>query len=211
MVSSENVRVCMRTPHRIAQSAAGDEIRSGDAGRDLLLEQRSPEVLLESAGRVALGAQPALVELLRKAVTGPEYFLGLNGARELSVAHPHAGGGSRADEDLGIDHRVEHVAPQRSVLFVADEPGAEDRLELLAAARVSPLIVVVADFHVVDGRDRHAALGSHVLMDSPERERNADEDDDSPRYPAGRVVSNELEHEFNLGASCATEPVGRGR
>ena len=189
----------------------GDEFRSGDAGHDLLLKERSPEVFLESTRRVALGAQPALVRLLREAVCGPEYFLGLNGTRELSVTHPHAGGGGGADEHLGIDHRVEHIAPQPSVHLVADEPGTEHRLKLLAATRVCPLIVVVADFHVVDGRDRHAAFGSHVLMHSPERERNADEDDDSPCNPSRRVVSYELEHELDLGASCAAEPVRRGR
>ena len=136
-----------------------------------------------------------------KAVSGLEDVLIPDGACKLFVADAHAGGHARADDDLGIDHSIEHLAAQPIVCDRVDEPGTEGRLELLAAARVTALEVVVADLPVVDGGDRDGDVRSHVLVDAPEREGNADEDDDPPCDPTGRVVSNELEHVISLGGS----------
>ena len=176
-----------------------------------MLKQRASELFLESTGRVALAAQPVLVRILRETFSGLENVLSLNGACELFVAYPHAGGHAGPDDDLGVDHPVEHVAAQSIIFLRVDAAGSEDRLELLATTRIGPLEVVVVDFHFADGRDRKAPAWSHVLMNTPERERNADENHDPPRDPSGGVVSNELEHEISLDGSRAIEPIGFDR
>ena len=197
--------------HRVTQPTLGDEFRLGYTEGDLLFKQRPPEIFLESAGRVALAPQPALVGILRKCAASLKKFLSLNCARKLLVAHSHAGGNPRSDEDFGVDHPVEHIPTQAGLFVRVDEPGAEKRLELLTATCIEPLEVVVPDFGIVDCRYRHAAVGGHILMNSPECEWNADENHNPPRYPACRVVSNELKHGINLVASRAVALNGHGQ
>ena len=97
----------------------------------------------------------------------------------MFVSHPHTGAHAGADDDLRIDHAVEHFATQSTLLVCVEKSRTQHRLNLLAAARVEPLEVVVADFGIVDGCDRDAAVRRHVLMNAPKREGNADENHDS--------------------------------
>ena len=84
---------------------------------------------------------------------------------------------------LGIDHPVEHFATQSNLFVRVDDPCTEERLELLALTRVHPLKFVVTDLRIIHGGNRDAAFRSHVLVNAPQREWNADEDHDPPRDP----------------------------
>ena len=187
MVSSENVRFCsrMRTESRSSPVDMKSEPETPSAICCSSSERRSSSS--NPSGRVTLAAQPVLVGILREVVSGPEDLLSLDGSRELFVSHPHAGAHAGADDDLRVDHPVEHFTAQTTLLVGIEEPRTQNRLDLLTAARIAPLEVVVADFGIVDGGDRDAAVRRHVLVDTPQREGNADENHDSPRDPAGRV------------------------
>ena len=91
----------------------------------------------------------------------------LNGAGQLVVADPHAGSHARLDDDLRINQPIEHITSQPTILIRIDGNGSEKRLKLLALTYIEPLKIVVANLFAIDGRNRHATVRRHILMNTP--------------------------------------------
>jgi len=96
------------------------------------------------------------------------------------------------------DHVVEHLAAQ---LLVVEHLRAVGRTQALAQFRTGALEALVkvalGDLEAVHRRRNRLGVHSHVGLNAPQGERDADKPDDQPGDPSLGPLSDGLKHGLN--------------
>ena len=165
--------------------------------RDHFFNENVPAYLeLEAQGTKSLVAQVDIVQFLGKAVLALK--LRQRGDRFRQPAISDAKAVFQADlyHQLVVDHLFERLLPQSRIV---DHGGgravAEQGEQPIALLLVEPREASSVHLHPVHRRNRHSLAGRHVVVDAPQREGDADQNDNRPRDPSRRAVTNGLEHQ----------------
>src|SRR3569623_3504371 len=101
-----------------------------------------------------------------------------------------------AQQYFTIDDAFQHIGLHaRIVEQRGSEVTAEHGLQAGALLLIGLLIFGDRDLFAIDLRDVDRHLVIDVLVHAPHGEGNDEEDDDSPRKPTLRTVTNELKHD----------------
>src|SRR3569833_2052381 len=156
----------------------GDEGGVGDTTAKLLEQHVVAHQMLEGFDAETLRAQQALVEFLVELTVVLHRRNRADFAGDSRIAGAQPGMLGVAQQYFTIDDAFQHIALQAGTLLLK-----------------GLLIFGNRDLFAVDLRDVDRHLGIDVLVHAPHGEGNDEEDDDSPRKPTLRTVTNELKHD----------------